>query len=724
MKTNSVKRASGILVAALMVLTPVVSGIAAIPSFAEGEESRTGHKLTLKLNGGQRASGTDGALSGADVEFLASDDKLTLTHDKVHEMFGNISPFLYENGKYMSEERDGKGLLKYSTPLLYGLFEDANNDGQLNEGEALYLSGDTLTLNGDKTLTCYYADNGFVYSEAGWGMDSSAYVSLGKGWKEGHEPVNNQEEKLSFYARDMQPLYMKVGSISDNAFSTGGWCNAIEYVSVPTTVEVIGYQAFRNAFGLERLDGLENVYGLDAEALMGTRLSEITFSNINYFAHYSMTLDAPSSKLIVEKWQNDKTPQWYAPGRMADSNPAPWFGVNNPSLTQPNGYIYVPAGKTVEWYTADPNNQLKLSRGSDWSGSGGNDVEKYQASLNIPMREMYTVKFDLNGGRGIVYNEHQDAGAVSVTKDGTELNLTSYASDGNQEQLTCTNEAARDLSLLNIRKPENPTNGTLVFLGWKDSTGYIWKDGDFGENGKVLEQDELLTAQWGEEATVTFNYNNGTDNEVNTVAKGSYLSRPEDPIASAGYYFDAWYKDEALTQAWNFETDTVAGDMTLFAGYTAFEYTITYKFGDGRADETEKYTVENSVTLSSPVREGYSFEGWFDNSDLEGDAVTSIGQGTIGSKTYFAKWKENTPVTPPDSSSDSSTDSGISDSSSDSVTSSDTASDTAGSSDSKTSVSDSGSVDSGCGSVIGSMFGITGVLAAGAVAIAAKRKKD
>jgi uncharacterized repeat protein (TIGR02543 family) len=40
------------------------------------------------------------------------------------------------------------------------------------------------------------------------------------------------------------------------------------------------------------------------------------------------------------------------------------------------------------------------------------------------------------------------------------------------------------------------------------------------------------------------------------------------PITRADYFFDGWYMDAACTIPWNFETDIVTLDMTLYAKWT------------------------------------------------------------------------------------------------------------------------------------------------------------
>lgn len=53
-----------------------------------------------------------------------------------------------------------------------------------------------------------------------------------------------------------------------------------------------------------------------------------------------------------------------------------------------------------------------------------------------------------------------------------------------------------------------------------------------------------------------------------SVRSGSLIEEPTQPVA-AGYRFTGWYKDFACTKAWNFDVDTVQGNTTLYACWTA-----------------------------------------------------------------------------------------------------------------------------------------------------------
>lgn len=101
------------------------------------------------------------------------------------------------------------------------------------------------------------------------------------------------------------------------------------------------------------------------------------------------------------------------------------------------------------------------------------------------------------------------------------------------------------------------------------------------ENYKVSVQDGSevyeaeandLTLVISDECTVTFETNDETTIDPVTVKYGSLLERPEDPERE-GYEIEGWFRDEDLTEEWDFEHDTVNSNMTLYAKWKEAEKT-------------------------------------------------------------------------------------------------------------------------------------------------------
>ena len=69
--------------------------------------------------------------------------------------------------------------------------------------------------------------------------------------------------------------------------------------------------------------------------------------------------------------------------------------------------------------------------------------------------------------------------------------------------------------------------------------------------------------------------------------------------------------------------------------------TITYVTNGGVLPGSTPtiYTIESpDVTLPTPSYAHYSFGGWYDNSDLTGARITTIPTGSVGNRTFYAKW--------------------------------------------------------------------------------------
>ena len=64
--------------------------------------------------------------------------------------------------------------------------------------------------------------------------------------------------------------------------------------------------------------------------------------------------------------------------------------------------------------------------------------------------------------------------------------------------------------------------------------------------------------------TISFNSNGGSTISNISVIYGNTAAKPANPIKT-GYTFVGWYKDSMCTIAWNFGTDVVTGNTTLFA---------------------------------------------------------------------------------------------------------------------------------------------------------------
>ena len=54
------------------------------------------------------------------------------------------------------------------------------------------------------------------------------------------------------------------------------------------------------------------------------------------------------------------------------------------------------------------------------------------------------------------------------------------------------------------------------------------------------------------------------------------------------------------------------------------------------------YEIEGTLTVTTPTREGYTFTGWYDNADCNGEPLDSFDLSTGEAITLYAGWAPNT----------------------------------------------------------------------------------
>ncbi|MDR1682473.1 MAG: InlB B-repeat-containing protein [Candidatus Symbiothrix sp.] len=69
-------------------------------------------------------------------------------------------------------------------------------------------------------------------------------------------------------------------------------------------------------------------------------------------------------------------------------------------------------------------------------------------------------------------------------------------------------------------------------------------------------------------------------------------------------------------------------------------FSITYNADGGTGATNSTYEAEGAaITLPTLTKEGYTFQGWYDNGEFTGEAVTEIPEGSLGDKAFWAKWQ-------------------------------------------------------------------------------------
>lgn len=179
------------------------------------------------------------------------------------------------------------------------------------------------------------------------------------------------------------------------------------------------------------------------------------------------------------------------------------------------------------------------------------------------------------------------------------------------------------------------------------------------------------------DCTVSFETNGGSEIADQIVQYGETIVRPSNPVRE-GYHLIGWYTDIDLQNPWDFDTDTVQGNMTLYAkweqgapveeeisaddskdGFVELWWLLgllallllmllmvlllnkkTVKFETGCKTKVKDQKVKKGgyvMRPAEPTRMGRTFAGWFYDAecterwDFEADKV-------VENMTLYAKW--------------------------------------------------------------------------------------
>jgi uncharacterized repeat protein (TIGR02543 family) len=183
--------------------------------------------------------------------------------------------------------------------------------------------------------------------------------------------------------------------------------------------------------------------------------------------------------------------------------------------------------------------------------------------------------------------------------------------------------------------------------GWSTTMGGT-KEYEFGESLTVVASVTLYPTWNLATYTITYECDGCVNNSANptTYTINDSTKNIKFPQSREGYDFGGWFKETSyMTKVTQIKKGSY-GDLTLYGKWIKV-YTLTYELNGGtKANSRTSYTSETETFALGEAegREGFTFGGWFDNPDFEGDAVTEIPQGSSGDKTFYAKWVPDEPV--------------------------------------------------------------------------------
>jgi uncharacterized repeat protein (TIGR02543 family) len=248
------------------------------------------------------------------------------------------------------------------------------------------------------------------------------------------------------------------------------------------------------------------------------------------------------------------------------------------------GLVSEPSNPTKEGYSFD--GWFNSSDPWDFANDTVNSDMTLTAQWTI---NSYTVTFDSQGGNAVDPQTVNYGGLVSEPSNPTKEGYSfdgwfngsdpwDFANDTVSSDMTLTAQwtinsytvtfdsqggSAVDPQTVNhgglVSEPSEPTKEGYTFVGWFNGI----ESWDFAND--TVTSDVTLSAQWSINSyTVTFDSQGGSAIDPQTVNYGGLVSEPSYPTKT-GFIFGGWYKEIEITNAWDFDNDTVTSDVTLFA---------------------------------------------------------------------------------------------------------------------------------------------------------------
>lgn len=196
---------------------------------------------------------------------------------------------------------------------------------------------------------------------------------------------------------------------------------------------------------------------------------------------------------------------------------------------------------------------------------------------------------------------------------------------------------------LEWQQPENydvtkvgNTNNVTATATVKDTGVYTWV------NDVVKTCSIDIVVRDKQQVTVNFNTLGGNEIPAATTLEGDVVACPEAPVKE-NYDFTGWYKEEACENIWNFDTDKVNENMTLYAGWKLKTYNVTFDLR-GIGSMLEEYDTYKNIEFGSTINEptapadnSHVFMGWYKEEackntwNFKEDVITA-------DTTLYARW--------------------------------------------------------------------------------------
>lgn len=182
--------------------------------------------------------------------------------------------------------------------------------------------------------------------------------------------------------------------------------------------------------------------------------------------------------------------------------------------------------------------------------------------------------------------------------------------------------------------PDDPTKEHYTFNGWYHNEARTVAV-DFAVD--EFDDSATLYAKWTPVSyTATFEAGESlTDPDAQTITYGNLVTKPVAP-SNPGYLLTHWSLDVDGEEPFNFTTDIIEEDTTLYAQW-AEAVTVTFDSNDGSTVEAQIIQAGSLATEPEPpTLDGHTFAGWY--TDVALQEAYEFATPVTANITLYAKW--------------------------------------------------------------------------------------
>ena len=310
-------------------------------------------------------------------------------------------------------------------------------------------------------------------------------------------------------------------------------------------------------------------------------------------------------------------------------------GCWNDEYNDGNGTSHYRLANTGFICEIEPENYSPLTGGY----YNGNRYEVY--NYNISWTDSQTFA-QSKGGHLVTITDSQEASFVQqlysdLTLSDEYLNIGGFRYNHENKYRWVTGETF-NYTNWNYGEPNNQQLVESHLQIYRYSNGW----NDTGNRGSYYDGNVFIIEYESPKEILTLSEPDGTVINRYKVQGGLTVDRPIKDYKPG--YTAEWYKEPSLQNKWNFETDVITEDTTLYAKFTPKTCVVDFEPNGGECStDSKSVTFGTSYgNLPTPTKVGYTFAGWYADEAFTAAVKNVTAVSIAENHTLYAKWQAKT----------------------------------------------------------------------------------